>query len=452
MSPPHAAMVLTATILASSLSFVDGTVVNVGLSAIGRGLHGDAAGLQWVINAYLLPLSALLLLGGALGDHYGRRRLLVIGIGLFAVASAACAAAPDIGLLTAARALQGIGAALLMPNSLAVIGESFFGLSRGRAIGTWAAVGAATAGVGPLIGGWLIDVAGWRTIFLVNLPLAVVAIGLAWRYVPVRRSSGQSPLDWVGALLATLGLSLLTASLVTGVGPTGWTTTAGTSLASAFVVLAGFLAWEWRRGARAMVPLGLFGSRSFVGLTLLTFLLYAALGVLFVLLPFAVMRGGGADATHAGAALLPATVILAVLSPLLGGLAEQVGPRPLLASGSAIVALGLLLMLRVDAGSSYWTGLFPAVCVIGLGLAAAVAPLTSAVLASVEASLAGTASGLNTAVARTGGLVATACVGRVLATDGASLVAACHLAAIAATGVSLAAMGCALMVSGARDR
>ncbi len=443
---PFPAMVLAATILASSLSFVDGTVVNVGLPAIGRAFAGDAAGLPWVIDAYLLPLSALLLLGGAMGDRFGRRRLLMIGTLVFALASAGCAIAPGLPALVAGRVVQGIGAALLMPNSLAILSGSFTGLARGRAIGTWAAVGAAAAGAGPLIGGWLIDAAGWRAIFMVNLPVAAAALVLAWRYVPEREPAKGSALDLIGALSATSGLGLVTVGLVVGAGPTGWTAWAAVSLAAGILALGGFVAWEGRRGTRAMMPLGLFASSSFVGLTMLTLLLYGALGALFVLLPFAVLRLGETTALSAGAALLPVTVILAVLSPLLGGLAGQIGARPLLASGSAIVACGLLLMLRVDAGSGYWTGPFPALCVLGLGLAGAVAPLTSAVLASVDPSLAGTASGFNSAIARTGSLVATACLGSVLTASGSALVEACHVTAVAAAAAAFAAACCGLFV------
>ena len=445
-SAGHPGLVLAATILASSLSFIDGSVVNVGLPAIGSAFHGEAAGLQWVINAYLLPLSALLLFGGALGDHFGRRRVLMIGTAVFAVASAGCAAASDLPILVAARMLQGLGAALLMPNSLAILSDTFDGAARGRAIGTWASVGAATAGVGPLLGGWLIDTVGWRTVFMINLPVAAAAIALAWRYVPARRSRSELPLDPTGALLATLGLALLTYGLVAGAGPAGWSTTAATTGLGGAGCLMSFVLWERRRGDRAMMPLGLFGSRSFVGLTLLTLLLYGALGALFVLLPYVLMRVGGVYAATAGAALVPLVVILAVLSPAMGALAGRIGGRPLLAAGSATVACGLLLLLRVDAGSNYWATLFPALCMIGFGLAGAVAPLTTAVLAAAKPALSGTASGFNSATARTGGLVATACLGRVLAADGAALVSAAHTAAILAAGAALAAALCALAV------
>jgi EmrB/QacA subfamily drug resistance transporter len=442
----HPKLVLATTILASSLSFIDGSVVNVGLPAIGQALRGDAAGLQWVINAYLLPLSALLLFGGALGDRYGRRRLLMLGTLTFAVASAACAAAPNLTALTTGRVLQGLGAALLMPNSLAIISDTFEGEARGRAIGSWAAVGAVTAGLGPLVGGWLIDAVGWRMIFVVNLPVAVGALALAWRFVPERGSRGRSPLDPVGALLATAGLALLTYGLVIGAGPAGWTRLAMATLLAGVATLSGFVAWEGRRGRRAMMPLDLFGSRSFVGLNLLTLLLYGALGALVVLLPYAMMRVGGLRAAMAGAGLVPMIAVMAILSPPLGGLAGRIGARSMIGSGSSLVAVGLLMLLRVDVTTSYWTGLLPALCLVGLGLAAAVAPLTTAVLASVEPSATGTASGLNSAVARAGGLVATACLGRVLAADGASLVMACHAAAVIASVVCFAAAACALLI------
>ena len=444
-------LALAATILASSLSFIDGSVVNVGLPAIAGGLHSGSAGLQWVINAYLLPLGALVLFGGALGDRFGRRRLLIAGIGLFGLASAACAAAPSLGWLIAARSVQGLGAALLMPNSLAILGDTFEGAARGRAIGIWAAVGAATAGLGPLLGGWLIDAIGWRTIFTINLPLGAAAAALAWRYVPAAPSRRDTPLDVIGAALATAGLGATTFGLITGSDSAGWSPSAAAGLAGGAALLVSFLLWERGRGDRAMIPLDLFGSASFVGLTLLTLLLYGALGVLVILLPYGMMSVGGASAAMAGAALLPVTILLALLSPPLGGLAGRYGARPLLCAGSATVAGGFLLFWRSEAAADYWTTLFPALVVIGIGLAAAVAPLTTAVLASVEARLSGVASGFNSAVARTGGLVATACLGRVLASRGDDLVRACHATALVAAAASLAAACCALLVRDPRQ-
>lgn len=441
---PRSGFVLAATVLASSLSFIDGSVVNVGLPAIEKGL-GDAgpAGLQWVIDGYLLPLSALVLCGGALGDRLGRRRLLSVGIALFALASAGCAFAPDVKTLILGRIAQGTGAALLMPNSLAVLSDAFDGAVRGRAIGTWAAMGAATAGLGPVLGGWLIDLAGWRMIFVINLPLALAALVLVRGFVSENASEAGQSLDVVGGGLAVLGLGLLTLGLVAGAGPAGWTGEAWGDVVGGGVVLACFMAWEGRCGARAMMPLNLFASRAFVGLTLFTLLLYGALGALTVLLPYAAMQAGRATAMAAGAALLPLPIMLAVLSRLTGGLVGRFDMRGLLAGGAAIVAAGLLLFLRVDVASSYWSGVFPAMIVVALGMSLAVAPLTAAVLSSVDAAYTGIASGLNNAVARTGGLLATACLGRVLASGGEDLIAACHVAAIVAALATLGAALCA---------
>ena len=273
----HPRLVLLATTLASSLAFVDGSVVNVGLPSIGRDLHAGAADLQWVINGYLLPLSALLLLGGALGDRFGRRRLLVFGTVLFAVASAAAALAPSLPWLLFARSLQGTGAALLMPNSLAILGSAFSGEAKGRAIGIWAAAGSMTSAVGPVMGGLLIDAVGWRSIFLVNLPLASGAIWLAWRYVSNRREAvGGQPLDLWGAACATLALGALTWGLTIGSGSQGWRPSAVISVTAGACLLAGFLCLESRAGQSAMMPLSLFASRSFVGLSTLTILLWCA--------------------------------------------------------------------------------------------------------------------------------------------------------------------------------
>src|SRR6516164_8923586 len=425
----HPNLVLATTILASSLAFIDGSVVNVGLPAIGRSLSADAGALQWIINAYLLPLSALLLLGGAAGDRFGRRRILIAGILLFVLASLASAAAPSIGVLLAGRSLQGIGAAMLMPNSLAILGSTFSGEEKGRAIGIWAATGAVMGAIGPVLGGWLIDLGNWRAIFLINVPLAAAAVLLALAHVPDDHDDGNEPLDWIGGALATVGLGGLTWSLTAGSGPAGWTALASVAATLALTMLALFLIVEGRRGERAMMPLALFASRSFIGLTLLTFLLYGALGALLVLIPYVLIEAAGYSGTAAGAALLPLPLVLSLTSPMMGRLAGRLGARLPLALGSLIVGLGFLLALRFD--SNYWTGVLPAILVIAVGLSGAVAPLTTAVLSSVDARHTASASGFNSAVARTGGLVATALLGTVLAAHGPALLAAFHAAMIA---------------------
>src|SRR5579872_6213879 len=313
-------LLLAATILASSLAFIDGSVVNVGLPAVGRCLHVGGDGLPWVVNAYLLPLSALLLFGGAAGDRFGRRRLLVIGIVVFGLASAACAAAQSLPALLLARGAQGAGAALLLPNSLAILGGAFSGEARGQAVGVWAAVGAMAGAIGPVLGGWLIDTSGWRAIFLVNLPIA-----------------------------------------------------AGAALLAAFLVI------EHRKGEVAMMPLAMFASRDFVGLTLLTLLDYGALGGLLVLVPFELIEGARYSATAAGAALLPFPLLMAVLSPGMGALVGRVGSRALLAVGSAVVGAGFLLAMRIGPAANYWTSVLPAIAVMALGMSGVAAPLTTAV-------------------------------------------------------------------------
>jgi EmrB/QacA subfamily drug resistance transporter len=430
---PHRSWTLAASILASSLAFVDGSVVNVGLPAIGKALAADAAGLQWIVNAYLLPLSALLLLGGAAGDRFGRRRLFLIGTGLFALASLLCALAPTLPLLLAGRMLQGASAAMLMPNSLAILGAAFAGEARGRAIGTWAAAGAVAGAIGPLLGGWLIAAVGWRSIFLINLPLAAAALAIAWFRVEESREEGEHPLDWLGVGIATAALAAITWGLTLLSARTG-STAAGTAFAAAgLAAFLLFLGIEHRRGERAIMPLGLFGTSSFTGLTLLTFFLYAALGGLFVLLPFVLMELKGYSPIHAGAALLPLPAAIGLGSRFMGALAARTGPRLPLILGPLVAAAGFALCARIDQGS-YWTTILPAMLLVALGMAGAVAPLTTAVMASVDAAHVGTANGFNSAVARTGGLIATALLGGVLASRGPALAHAFALAAFAAAG------------------
>ena len=426
----HPTLVLVTTILASSLAFVDGSVVNVSLPAIAAALHADASSLQWTVNAYLLPLSALLLLGGAAGDRFGQRVVLIMGVGLFALASVACAIAPTVGWLLSGRLLQGAGAALLMPNSLAILGRTFSGAAKGRAIGIWAATGAIAAAVGPVLGGWLVDLGSWRAIFLINLPLAATAIALAWLYVPRDRQDNHEVLDVWGGVLATSGLGTLTWALTTGAGRDGWSTSAILALGVGAVLLMVFILAEKRLGETAMMPLQLFGSRTFVGLTLLTLLLYGALGGLMVLIPYVLIEGHGYSGTAAGAALLPLPLILSLMSPVAGSLSAKIGPRLPLTIGPLLVAVGILFALRIGSSENYWLNVFPAISIIALGMAGAVAPLTTAVLSSVDARHVGSASGFNSAVARTGGLIATALIGSVLAAKGPLLVSAFETAAL----------------------
>jgi MFS family permease len=333
-----------------------------------------------------------------------------------------------------------MSAALLMPNSLAILGATFAGAQKGRAVGIWAATGAGLGAVGPVLGGWLIDLGSWRAIFLINLPLAGGAIALAWRFVPPDRSARAQPLDWSGGVWATLGLGALTWALTLGSGTGGWTPVTLVLAAAALLALGCFVSVEMRRGERAMMPLAIFASRSFVGLTLLTLFLYGALGAVFVLIPYLMIEVAHYSATAAGAALLPLPLVLAVTSPFFGALAGRVGSRLPLAIGPMIVAAGFLLALRIGAHADYWSQVLPAILVMAIGLSGAVAPLTTAILNSVDAAHTGAASGFNSAVARSGGLIATALLGSVLASRGAALLSAfqvamvlCALACVAAS-------------------
>lgn len=433
--PDHSRWILTATIAASSLAFIDGSVVNVALPSIGRSFSATPSDLQWTVNAYLLPLSALLLLGGAAGDHFGRRLLLQVGIVIFAVASLGCAVAPTAAWLLAARAAQGAGAALLMPNSLAVLGNAFTGEARGRAIGTWASIGAIAGAVGPPLGGWLVGAIGWRAIFLLNLPVAALAIAISVRFV-TESKAGRQPLDLLGAILATLALGALTWALTVWSGGGGHTGAVlpGAGLGVGLLIL--FLAHEHRRGDGAMMPLSLFASRSFVGLTILTLLLYGALGGLLVLLPYVLIGSGAYSPFQAGLALLPLPIGIGTASRLMGRVTETAGPRLPLSIGPMVTGCGFGLLFLADPQGSYWTTVFPGIAIISLGMAAAVAPLTTAVLSSVDAQHTGTASGFNSAIARTGGLVATALAGAVIARTGDALLGAFHTATLLFAGTA----------------
>ncbi|WP_034157751.1 MFS transporter [Sphingomonas sp. ERG5] len=447
----HPSWTLAATILASSLAFIDGSVVNVALPAIGHSFGGNAADLQWTVNAYLLPLSALLLLGGAAGDHFGRRRMLIAGTALFAAASIACALAPSLVVLLAARAVQGIGAAMLMPNSLAILGNAFAGEARGRAIGTWAAAGAIASAAGPPLGGWLVDGLGWRFIFLLNLPVAAGAMFIAWRYV-AESAEGQQPLDWPGALLATAALGALTWALTLWSSHHEANAMVWIGTGAGLALLALFLMTEHRRGERAMMPLSLFGSRAFVGLTALTFLLYGALGGLLMLLPYLLIMGGGYTPLQAGMALLPFSIVIGGASRLMGRTTERIGPRWPLTIGPIVTGLGFALMVGVDPQASYWTSVLPGMVVIALGMAGAVAPLTTAVLSSVDERHTGTASGFNSAIARTGGLIATALTGAVIAQVGAALTSAFQAAALISAALAVASGAIAFLTLDSKKR
>ena len=446
----HPRATLAATILGSSVAFIDGSVVNVALPVLGRDLGASAADLSWTINAYLLPLGALILLGGAAGDHFGRRRLFLIGLCLFTVASILCAAAPTLSWLLAGRAVQGLGAAILMPNSLAILGASFTGKAQGQAIGTWAAAGALMGALGPLAGGWLVDTAGWRTIFLVNVPIAMAAGYFAWNYVAESKDRKEgAPLDWTGAALATAGLALVTWTLTAAAEPTETIGTLATAGAFGLLLLGLFVFLEARKGDRAIMPLAMFQNITFVGLTLLTFFLYASLGGLIVLLPYLLIRVENYTAVAAGAAMLPLPILIGLASPLMGRLTGLYGGRLPLSVGSGVVGCGLLTFVRIDTGGiDYWSDILPGTIIIAIGLAASVAPLTTSVMASVDPDHTGLASGFNNAVARIAGLIATALLGFVFAQQDSAdgFVQSCRVAAVAGAVLAGLAACCALML------
>ena len=442
---------LVACILASSLSFVEGSVLSVALPAIRESYGAAAEQVQWVVNAYLLPLSALLLLGGAIGDHFGRKRLLVIGTSIFGVTSLVCALAPSLPLLLAARAVQGIGAALLLPNSLALLNAAFSGEKRGRAVGIWAASGAAMAAVAPLIGGWLVGSVGWPAIFYINVPLALGAIFLALRFVDESRESGAGRTDYAGALLATCGLGGLTYALTLWSATRHFTNEALIALVIGTLLVGAFLWVEHHRGDRAMMPLGLFKGRCFSGLNLMTFLLYGAFAVAMLLIPYVLITSGGYSPVEAGLAMLPLPVLMTSVSPRMGAIAAKTGPRIPLTVGPLVVAGGMVLAWLIKPDGSYWTGTFPTMLVMALGMTIAVAPLTSSVLGSVEERHVAMASGFNSAVARTGGLIATALLGSVLASKGPELFDGFHVAmTISAAIATLAGVVALTMLGGVR--
>jgi len=408
--------VLIATILASSMVFIDSSAVNVALPTIQRELGASAAQAQWVVESYALFLAALLLVGGALGDHYGRKRIFVLGTVLFAATSVWCGLSPTIEMLIVARAAQGVAAALLTPASLAIISAAFSDeTERGRAIGTWSGFTAITAALGPVLGGWLVENASWRWVFFINLPLAVVVVAVALRGVPESRDEEAGRLDVIGAVLATIGLGALVFGLIEG--PVrGWgNPVVLASLVIGVAGLIGFLVAETRVPS-PMMPLALFRSRTFSGANLLTFLLYGAFGGALFWLPFNLIQVQGYTATEAGAALLPAILIIFALSRWTGALIGRYGARLPLTIGPSIAALAFLLFALPGTEGSYWTTFFPAAVVLGIGIAITVPPLTTAVMSAVPQQQAGTASGINNAVARTAGLIAIAVFGVIVTT------------------------------------
>ncbi|APE27250.1 MFS transporter [Aurantiacibacter gangjinensis] len=407
---------LIATVLGSSLAFVMGAIVNVALPQMQTDLGTDAAGLQWIVNSYLLPLSALVLVGSALGDRYGRKRFFMLGLWLYAAATVACVFAPGLEWLLAARAVQGLGAALIAPNSLAILADAFSGEERGKAVGSWAAAGAIAGAVAPLAGGVVVDWQNWRWAFAIVLPLAAAALAFGYRSIAESREDEEdcAPLDIPGAVLVTLGLGAAVYGLV-ALPESGFAAANLGALGLGLAALAGFVVVEHKKGQKAMLPLGIFGSRSFTGISLLTLLLYAALGALLVLLPLMLINAYGYSATGAGAAMLPFPLIMGLLSRRVGGLATKLGIRRTLTIGPVLVGAGFALMAIMNGPeASYWTGILPGLIVMALGMATSVAPLTTAVINAVADRFTGIASGVNNAISRTAGLIATALLGFVL--------------------------------------
>lgn len=403
---PTGRWVLGATVLGSAVVGLDATVVNVALRTIGDDLDAGTAGLQAIITGYLVPLAALILLGGALGDRFGRRRVFVVGVIWFVGASVLCAVAPDVTTLVAARALQGVGGALLTPGSLAIIQGSFHPDDRGRAIGLWAAFAGVATAIGPLVGGYLVDAASWRWIFLVNVPVGVAVVGVTVRHVPERRVTGnEGDMDYLGAALASAGLGGVTYALLAGA--TDLTATVLLVGVCGALALAGFVAAEARR-RDPMLPLDIFRSRQFTSANVVTLAMYAGLGGMLFLLATYLQSSLEYSPTESGLALLPVTLLMLTLSARAGALAQRIGPRLPMTIGPLVVGGGLALMSRIQPGTSYLDTVLPAAVVFGLGLALTVAPLTATVLAAVEDRHAGVASGVNNAVARTAQLLAVA--------------------------------------------
>lgn len=407
MDSPAGRWAIAATVSGSAVAMVAGTVVNVALPDIAAGVGAGTVGIQWILNSYLLTLASLILVGGVLGDIHGRRRIYVLGTMIFGIASIGAAAAPTLGWLLGARALMGVGGALLTPGSLAILEASFVQEDRSAAIGAWAGLGGVAAALGPLAGGFLLDVAGWRVLFLINVPVCVLAVVLTLRHLPESRdeAAAGTSLDWWGTLVAVGGLGLLTFGLI-GLGG-GISVTTVIASVMGLGLLGLFIAVE-RRQAHPLVPPGMFADRTFSVANALTFVVYAALGGVFFLLIVFLRQVLGYSGLSAGAATLPITVMMLLLSARAGRLASRIGPRLPLTVGPLILAAGMVVYSRLGPGSSYVTGVLPGVLLFGIGLVLLVAPVTATVLAAAAKGKAGLASGINNAVARTAGLIAVA--------------------------------------------
>ncbi|WP_454758350.1 MFS transporter [Caulobacter segnis] len=443
-------LILAATVLGSSLAFIDGSVVNVALPTIRQALNARPEEIQWIVNAYLLLLGSLVLIGGSAGDRWGRRKVFVVGVILFALASLACALAPTIGWLIAARALQGIAAALVVPASLAILGAAFDEERRGPMIGAWAGFGAVTAALGPVLGGWLVDAVSWRAVFLINLPIAAVTVWLTLRAVPESRDPDVQHLDWRGAILAAAGLGALTWGL-TAAGERGWTSPAvWSTIVAGAAILVGFVVLQGRE-AHPMMPLSLYRSPTFSGANLLTLALYFGLTGAMFFLPYELIAKHGYKAAEAGATLLPLSAVMGTLSGVAGRIANKVGARAMLTVGPITAGIGFGLLGMPWIASGFWTGVLPGLLVLALGMTISVAPLTSTVMAAVPSSHSGVASGINNAVARIAGLLAVAVLGLIyFAPGGGGYPWVMGISAVAAIVAGL--VGAATIRTGARDR
>lgn len=399
---------LAATVLGSGMAFLDGTIVNVAAKHIGTDFHSGFAALQWVLNAYTLTLAALILLGGSLGDRLGRRRIFLLGVGWFAAASLACAVAPNVGVLIAARAVQGIGGALMTPGSLAIISSVFAPEDRAKAVGAWSGLSGVSTALGPLLGGWLVQSFSWRWAFAINLPIAAAVMVIGLRYVPETKATHVQPrLDVMGTVLIALGLGGLTFG-TTLAGSDGWTAGAWASTLGGAAMIVAFLVAE-RRESHPLVPLGLFRNRTFTGTNLMTLCTYAALGAMFFVLVLNLQVSAGYGALAAGLATLPMTIVLLFGSARSGALAARIGPRLQLTVGPLIAGSGVLLLARIDAHHrNYLLDVLPGILLFAIGLTTLVAPLTGTVMSSAPQDQVGVASGVNNAIARAGGLLSVA--------------------------------------------